>query len=101
MCFFEFEKFFFFGSEKFYQWFKRFFFLNVCVEFLQEFFDIVFIDVIVIKEYFIDLKYFKVWVEVLYVSKKILFYEFFVEGSLFFDLSNFILIVDEIFRVEE
>ncbi len=97
----ELKRFSFFGTEKAYQRLKKLLFPNVCVEFLQESLDIVFIDVTAIKEHFIDLKHFKAWVEALHASKKILLYELFAEGSLLFDLSNFILIADEIFRVEE
>jgi len=33
-------------------------------------------------------------------TKKILLYELFAEGNLLFELSDFILVADELFRVE-
>lgn len=96
----ELERFSFFGSEKVYQRLKKLLFPNVCVEFWQESLEVVFIDVTAIKKHFVDLGHFKAWIEALHANKKILLYELFAEGSLLFDLSNFILIADEIFRVE-
>jgi hypothetical protein len=96
----ELEKFSFFGSEKVYSKIKKLLFPNVCVEFWQESLEVVFIDITAIKKYFVDLGHLKGWIEALHANKKILLYELFVEGSLLFDLSNFILIADELFMVE-
>ncbi|ADQ03970.1 hypothetical protein Calow_0384 [Caldicellulosiruptor owensensis OL] len=96
----ELKKFSFFGSEKVYSKIKRLLFPKVCIEFCQEYQEVVLIDVTAIKKHFIDLEQFKVWLETLHANKKILLYELFAEGNLLFELSDFILVADELFRVE-
>jgi len=66
----ELKKFSFFGSEKVYSKIKKLLFPNVCIEFCQEYQEVVLIDVTAIKKHFIDLEQFKVWLETLHANKK-------------------------------